>query len=76
MVVHDARRQAAEKICAAGAEWADTPKAVAEATEVVFTSLPGPREFEAVVRGDNEPIVTEVPKGGTLSIFGVGYTKQ
>ena len=53
MVVHDARRQAAEKICASGAEWADTPKAVAEATEIVFTSLPGPREFEAVVRGDN-----------------------
>src|SRR5215204_6043725 len=52
MVVHDARRQAAEKICAAGAEWADSPKAVAEATEVVFTSLPGPKEFEAVVRGD------------------------
>ena len=44
--------QAAEKICAAGAEWADLPKAVAEATEVVFTSLPGPKEFEAVVRGD------------------------
>jgi 3-hydroxyisobutyrate dehydrogenase-like beta-hydroxyacid dehydrogenase len=53
MVVHDARRQAAEKICAAGAEWADSPKAVARATEIVFTSLPGPREFEAVVRGDN-----------------------
>ena len=53
MVVHDARRQAAEKICAAGAEWADSPKAVAAETEVVFTSLPGPREFEAVVRGDN-----------------------
>jgi 3-hydroxyisobutyrate dehydrogenase len=53
MVVHDARRQAAEKICAAGAAWADTPKAVAAASEIVFTSLPGPREFEAVVRGDN-----------------------
>jgi 3-hydroxyisobutyrate dehydrogenase len=53
MVVHDARRAAAEKVCAAGAEWADTPKAVAAATEIVFTSLPGPREFEAVVRGDN-----------------------
>jgi 3-hydroxyisobutyrate dehydrogenase-like beta-hydroxyacid dehydrogenase len=53
MVVHDARRQSAEKICAAGAEWADSPKAVAEATEVVFTSLPGPKEFESVVRGDN-----------------------
>jgi hypothetical protein len=28
------------------------------------------------MKGDNEAIVTEVPKGGTLSIFGVGYTKQ
>ena len=53
MIVHDARRQAAEKICAAGAAWADTPKAGAAASEIVFTSLPGPREFEAVVRGAN-----------------------
>ena len=53
MVVHDARRASAEKICAAGAEWVDSPKAVAEATEIVFTSLPGPKEFESVVKGDN-----------------------
>src|SRR5262245_13429335 len=52
MVVHDLRRQAAEKICTAGAKWADSPREVAEATEIVFTSLPGPREFEAVVRGE------------------------
>ncbi|UYN95452.1 MAG: NAD(P)-dependent oxidoreductase [Enhydrobacter sp.] len=53
MVVHDARRQAAEKICAAGAEWADTPRQVAAATEIVFTSLPGPPQFEAVVKGQD-----------------------
>ena len=53
MVVHDARREAAEKICAAGAEWAGSPKEVAAATEVVFTSLPGPPQFEAVVKGEN-----------------------
>ena len=53
MVVHDARREAAEKICAAGAEWAASPKEVAAATEVVFTSLPGPPQFEAVVKGEN-----------------------
>src|SRR5258708_23821669 len=52
-VVYEARGQAGEKICAAGAAWADTPKTVAAASEIVFTSLPGPREFEAVVRGDN-----------------------
>ena len=53
MVVHDARREAAAKICAAGAEWAASPKEVAAATEIVFTSLPGPPQFEAVVKGEN-----------------------
>ncbi len=53
MIVHDARRQATENICAAGATWADTPKAVAALSEIVFTSLPGPPQFEAVVKGDS-----------------------
>jgi 3-hydroxyisobutyrate dehydrogenase len=53
LVVHDARRQAAERICAAGAEWADTPRDVAASSEVVFTSLPGPPEFESVCCGKN-----------------------
>src|SRR6185369_4447407 len=32
--------------------WADTPQQVAEAAEVVFTSLPGPVEMEAVTSGE------------------------
>jgi 3-hydroxyisobutyrate dehydrogenase len=51
LVVHDARRAAAEPHIAAGAVWADTPRHVAEAAEVVFTSLPGPPEVEAVALG-------------------------
>jgi len=51
LVVHDVRREAAAAHCQAGARWADTPRAVAEATEVVFTSLPGPPEVEAVALG-------------------------
>src|SRR5260370_28041457 len=51
VVVHEARRAAAEPHLAAGAVWADTPRQVAEATEVVFTSLPGPPEVEAVALG-------------------------
>ena len=39
LVVHDARRQAAEKICAAGAAWADSPKDVAAATEIDVGAL-------------------------------------
>jgi len=53
LVLHDLRRQAAEKLEAAGAEWANSPKEVAAESEVVFTSLPGPPEFEAVAAGKN-----------------------
>jgi 3-hydroxyisobutyrate dehydrogenase-like beta-hydroxyacid dehydrogenase len=42
LVVNDVRREAAASHLKAGATWADTPRAVAAATEVVFTSLPGP----------------------------------
>ena len=53
LVVNDIRREAAEPHLAAGAKWAATPRQVAEATEVVLTSLPGPPEVEAVAIGDH-----------------------
>ncbi len=53
LVVHDLRRAAAEPYLAKGAVWADSPRAVAEASEVVFTSLPGPPEVEEVALGAN-----------------------
>src|SRR6266853_1638557 len=53
LVVHDVRRAAAERHLAAGAVWADTPKALAEQCEVIFTSLPGPPEVEQVALGPN-----------------------
>ncbi len=52
-MVHDLRRAAAEPYLATGAVWADSPRALAEASEIVFTSLPGPPEVEAVALGDN-----------------------
>jgi len=52
LVVHDIRREAATPHLAAGAAWADTPRKVAEAAEVVLTSLPGPTEVETVALGD------------------------
>ena len=51
LVVHDMQRQNASHHLQAGAQWAATPKAVAEACEVVFLSLPGPPEVEAVALG-------------------------
>jgi 3-hydroxyisobutyrate dehydrogenase len=51
LVVHDIRREAATRHLRDGATWADSPQAVAEQSEVIFTSLPGPPEFEAVSAG-------------------------
>ena len=42
LTVHDARR-ATGPLIELGAVWADSPAEVAKASEVVFTSLPGPR---------------------------------
>lgn len=52
LTVHDTRREATAPHQNAGAAWADTPRALAEASEVVFTSLPGPVEVEAVALGE------------------------
>ena len=51
LIVHDVRAEAAKPHLAAGAVWAATPRQVAEASEVVLTSLPGPTEVEAVALG-------------------------
>ena len=51
MTVHDIRREAATPFLEAGANWGDTPQRVAQASEVVFTSLPGPVEVEVVTMG-------------------------
>src|SRR5205814_7149807 len=51
LVVHDVRRANAEKLLAAGAEWVDTPTAIAAECDAVATCLPGPKEMEAVCLG-------------------------
>jgi 3-hydroxyisobutyrate dehydrogenase len=51
LVVTDVRREAAARHLENGAEWAATPREIAAQCEVVFTSLPGPKEVEAVVFG-------------------------
>ena len=53
LVVHDIRRESATRHLEAGATWADSPREVAEASAIVFTSLPGPTEVEAVFLGDD-----------------------
>ena len=51
MTVHDLRREAAERHLKAGARWAGSAADAARGADVVFTSLPGPREVESVADG-------------------------
>ena len=51
LVVHDVRQAAAQPFVDAGARQAGSAAEVARLSDVVFTSLPGPREVEAVALG-------------------------
>ena len=53
LIVHDAKDAAAANLLELGGKWADSPRAVAEQTGVIFFSLPGPPEIEAVLTGAN-----------------------
>jgi 3-hydroxyisobutyrate dehydrogenase-like beta-hydroxyacid dehydrogenase len=62
LAVHDLLRETTRELEAAGASWADSPKAAAAAAEVVCLSLPGPPEVEDLVVGN----------GGLLDAMGNG----
>jgi 3-hydroxyisobutyrate dehydrogenase len=53
LVVNDINRAAAEQHLGAGAAWGETPRDIAERSDVIFTSLPGPAEVQAVALGLN-----------------------
>ena len=63
LIVHDARKEAAAPHLARQARWADTPKAVAEASEVVLTSLPGPPEINAVALDGETGLIAGMKPG-------------
>lgn len=48
VVVNDLRRELADRHIEAGCTWADSIGKVAEVADVIFTSLPGPREINMV----------------------------
>ncbi len=52
LVVHDINPASATRHLEAGATWADTPREIAEQSEIIFTLLPGPTQVEAVALGE------------------------
>ncbi|MEC9366516.1 MAG: NAD(P)-binding domain-containing protein, partial [Chloroflexota bacterium] len=53
VIVHDINRDSALPALELGARWANTPKELARKSDIIFTSLPGPTEVEAVATGDD-----------------------
>jgi 3-hydroxyisobutyrate dehydrogenase len=66
LVVHDVRREAGEAHLKAGARWADSPRAVAEASDVVFTSLPEPKDVEAVALDEKTGLLAGLTAGKAI----------
>jgi 3-hydroxyisobutyrate dehydrogenase-like beta-hydroxyacid dehydrogenase len=63
LIVNDIRPEAAEPYLQKGAQWADTPRQIAQAAEAIFTSLPTPADVEAVALGDSG-IISGIRRGG------------
>ncbi|NQV97011.1 MAG: NAD(P)-dependent oxidoreductase [Acidimicrobiaceae bacterium] len=64
VTVHDLNNSAAEDLLAQGAKWANSPREVAQVSQVVFTCLPSSRAIDAVVTGGNG-VFAGLAKGGT-----------
>jgi 3-hydroxyisobutyrate dehydrogenase len=63
LIVHDLRRDSGTELEAGGATWAESVADLGRASEVVFTSLPGPKEMREVGLGDEGLLSTMRPGG-------------
>ncbi len=61
LVVRDLDRTRAEGLLAAGAAWAESPRALATGAAVVITSLPSPAVVRTVIEGDDGVLAGLVP---------------
>lgn len=64
--VYDRRREATARLCAEGAVLAGSAAAAAGEGEVVFTSLPGPADFEAAMLEPQSGLLAGLRSGAVL----------
>ena len=64
--VNDLNREATTALCELGATWAETPQETAEHSQVVFTSLPGPTQVEAVLVNPENGILASLASGSAF----------
>jgi len=53
LTVNDINKEAATSLLDSGAKWGNTPEELAKSCQVVISSLPGPKDVEQVVYGEN-----------------------
>ena len=61
VLVYDVNASNLARMVNLGAQQAETPRAVAQACDIVFSSLPGPREVEQVALGNDGIIAAARP---------------
>lgn len=61
LIVHDLRKESAAPLLAAGATWAATVAELGKLADVVFTSLPGPKEMKSLGTETGELITSMRP---------------
>ena len=72
LTVNDLDRKLAEPLLAAGATWADSPRAVAECSDAVITCLPSPQASEQVLAGANGILAGLAPGGAWIEMSTLG----
>lgn len=64
--VNDLNREATTALCELGATWAESPQEAADHSQVVFTSLPGPTQVEAVLLNPENGILGALASGSAF----------
>jgi 3-hydroxyisobutyrate dehydrogenase len=68
LAVFDKVQESALPLLEKGASWKSNPKVLAEDSDIVFTSLPGPKEVESVALGKNGIIEGIRPGSGYIDL--------